>query len=155
MKTLKELDKRESALKKELEKIAADKLALKNKDKITSKVKSFEDACKVLKIKPTLPVVVMLPKKHQAAIVAGYKLVIITEALNEGWIPNWDNSSEPKYYPYFDMRKVSGFSYCDYLDWNASTSAASRLCFKSSELAKFAGTQFVEIYKAAYYTLKK
>ncbi|HRG39124.1 MAG TPA: hypothetical protein PK289_11380, partial [Bacteroidia bacterium] len=138
MKTIKQLNNREAALKKELSQIEKDREILKNKDKITSKVKSFEDACKVLKIKPTLPVVGSLPKKHQAAIVANYKLVIITEALNEGWIPNWDNSNEMKYYPYFDMTKASGFSYFDFSNWNAGTDAASRLCFKNSELAKFA-----------------
>lgn len=64
---------------------------------ITDKVKSFEDACQLLGIKTTLPEVSMLPVNHQKAIIAHYKLVIIAEAINEGWKPNWDNWDERKY----------------------------------------------------------
>lgn len=118
--------------------------------KITEKVKSFEDACQILGIETKVPEVSLLPKNHQKAIIAHYKLVIIAEALNEGWKPNWDDDDEYKYYPWFDMEgssSGSGFSSgdCDY--WHSDSFVGSRLCFKSRELAKYIGETFVELYK--------
>ncbi|ODS87272.1 MAG: hypothetical protein ABS44_11690 [Chryseobacterium sp. SCN 40-13] len=117
---------------------------------ITDKVKSFEDACQLLGIKTTLPEVSMLPVNHQKAIIAHYKLVIIAEAINEGWKPNWDNWDERKYYPWFDLEgssSGSGFSFGDYDRWLATSTVGSRLCFKSYELAKYVGQTFIDLYK--------
>lgn len=51
-------------------------------------IKTFDDACHVLNLDPsTLPVVTGLPARHQKAITAHFKLIIIAEALNEGWKP--------------------------------------------------------------------
>ena len=123
------------------------------------KIKSFADACKALNLKPNLPVVTGLPKKHAQAIVAYYQLVIIAQALNEGLEPDW-NSGEWKYYPRFyvkaDAKRPAGFglsSYdCD--GWSASTGVGSRLCFKSCELAEYAGKKFVKLYEKAYLIMK-
>lgn len=84
-------------------------------DNITERVKSFEDACQVLGISTNVPDVKGLPRKHQKAIVANYKLIIIAEALNEGWKPNWQDSDECKYYPWFDMRNPAGVGYSNTL----------------------------------------
>ena len=140
--------KKENAVKAFKEADAKGKELLKNllgneyfSDKITDRIKSFEDVIDELKIasnfKPT-------GSKDEVAYI---KLKLIAECLNEGWTPNWDNDSEYKYYPYFDMRSGVGFShsYCDY--WNTLTNVGSRLCFKSSELAEYAGKQFEAIYK--------
>lgn len=79
------------------------------------------------------------------------KLCIIRNALNmqeDGttWNPDWSNNSQYKYYPYFEYKSGFGFSLttCDY--WCACTCAGSRLCFKSRELAEYAGKQFEAIY---------
>ena len=116
---------------------------------ITEKVKSFEDACAVLGIVSALPNLTGISEKHQKAILAHYKLVIIAEALNEGWIPNWDNDDEWKYYPWFVMGSASGvgFSYHDCGTWRSASSVGSRLCFKSRDLARYAGEHFEELYK--------
>ncbi|MCQ9638645.1 hypothetical protein MP478_04525 [Chryseobacterium sp. WG14] len=117
--------------------------------KITEKVKSFEDACQILGIEPNIPQVEMLPENHKKAIIAHYKLIIIAEALNEGWVPDWQNSNQTKYFPWFKMGSSSGsgFSFYGYDDWNSGSAVGSRLCFKSRELAEYAGKQFTEIYK--------
>jgi hypothetical protein len=117
---------------------------------ITEKIKSFEDACQLLGIDAVLPQVEMLPENQQKAILAHYKLMIIAEALNEGWKPNWDNYDEYKYYPWFDMEgssSGSGFSFCDCDGWITGSSVGSRLCFKSRELAKYIGETFVDLYR--------
>jgi hypothetical protein len=120
------------------------------------KIKTFEDACKALKRPTTLPVVKGLPAKHQEAVVAHYKLVTIAEAINEGWQPNWNDSDEYKYHPYFYVKasgkKPSGFglSFDGAVSWYTTTGVGSRLCFKSRELAEYAGKKFIKLYEQAY-----
>ena len=110
-------------------------------------IKSFEDACKALSRSTEVPD----EAKFGKAAVAHYKLVTIAEALNEGWKPNWQNRSEWKHYPWFDMEKdennPSGFRFYDTRYGNASSDVGSRLCFKSEELAIYAGNEFKALYR--------
>lgn len=117
-------------------------------DNITDRVKSFEDACQVLGISTNVPEVKGLPRKHQKAIIANYKLIIIAEALNEGWKPNWQDSDEYKYYPWFDMSNPAGVSY-SFTSHTASYTIAnigSRLCLKNRELAIYFGQTFTDLF---------
>lgn len=103
------------------------------------------------------------------------KLRIITAALNEGWTPQF-TEDEYRYYPWFwlytkeeiakmdkeERKKVvlfgghapnganAGFASALSNGTPSHTLAAvgSRLCFKSSALAEYAGKQFAEIYFA-------
>lgn len=103
------------------------------------------------------------------------KLRIITAALNEGWTPQF-TEDEYRYYPWFwlytkeeiakmdkeERKKVvlfggaandganAGFAsaYTHIAPSNAHARVGSRLCFKSSALAEYAGKQFAEIYFA-------
>lgn len=103
------------------------------------------------------------------------KLRIITAALNEGWTPQF-TEDEYRYYPWFwlytkeeiakmdkeERKKVVLFggaahygAYAGFALAGTSTapsytaaSVGSRLCFKSSALAEYAGKQFAEIYFA-------
>lgn len=112
------------------------------------KIKTFEDACKALGLNPAvLPDVSALPEKDRKYLIANYKLIKITEALNKGWTPNWNNWDEYKYYPWFSMRSGFGFSgsYCD--NSYSYASVGSRLCFKTEELSDYAGKQFEDLYK--------
>jgi hypothetical protein len=119
-----------------------------------SKIKTFEEACEALELdsKKVVPDFSMYPEKHQKAMVAHSKLVIIAEALNEGWQPDWGNRSEYKYDPWFYMggSSGSGFAFVDYAGWFTSSPCGSRLCFKSRELAEYAGEQFTDLYKDYY-----
>lgn len=112
-------------------------------------IKTLEDACKALGEKDSevktlrvLQAVVGLDRK----VVSGQELVVITRALNDKWVPDWEDSSEYKYYSWFDMRKNSfGYYACT---TNCSDSVvASRLCLKSPELAKYSANQFKNIHK--------
>jgi len=137
-------------------------------EKITDKIKSFEDACKHLRLNPNdLPVVDMLPEKDRKSIIAFYKLTIIIRALNEGWEPDWSNWDECKYYNWFYVEK--GWDECKYYNWFyvekgedqrssgfryhdtyysfTRTSTGSRLCFKNRELAEYAAEQFKKLYR--------
>lgn len=117
-------------------------------DNITDRVKSFEDACQVLGISTNVPEVKGLPRKHQKAIIANYKLIVIAEALNEGWKPNWQDSDEYKYYPWFDMSNPAGVGYSYTHNAASDTDAAigSRLCLKNRELAIYFGQTFTDLF---------
>jgi hypothetical protein len=82
---------------------------------------------------------------------AQYQIVVIAEALNEGWKPDWGNSDESKYYPWFWKKEKSvssGFVFdgTDYGYSRAGAGAGLRLCFKTRALAEYAGKQFIEIW---------
>ena len=126
--------------------------------KITDKVKSFEDACNVLNILPSLPDLAAIPEEMRKPLIAMYKLMIIAKALNEGWIPNWTNGKWDKWFPWFDFNtdnEVSSsssgrfsFYYSD--NQRSASDCGSRLCYKSEVLADYAGKQFEELYREAY-----
>ena len=119
-------------------------------EKITDRVKSFDDACQVLSIEPDLFEFVDTAP-HTAAYI---KLTHIIEALNEGWIPNWKDTNQRKYYPWFYMDETSsspsGFGRIDVSGVCTVSTVGSRFVFKTEELAKYAATQFKEIYKEFY-----
>jgi hypothetical protein len=75
------------------------------------------------------------------------KVTLIAEVLNEGWKPDWTDSSQAKYYPWFDMSSGSSASCHGYYHDNSNSGVGSRLVFKTRELAKYAGTQFQKIYE--------
>jgi hypothetical protein len=118
-------------------------------ESITDKVKTFDDACKVLGIDPVKAI--CTPPKHclaneARAMVAYGKLLLICRALNDGWSPDWDNDNEYKWYPWFYMNKP-GFRLGSVLCGYAGSVVGSRLCFSSEELARYAAKQFEDLYR--------
>lgn len=78
----------------------------------------------------------------------GYRLAkLIAKSLNEGWTPDWNDDDQYKYVPYFYTGGSSGFRFSDFDYWNSYSYVGSRLCFRSAELARYAGTQFTDVYK--------
>ena len=119
----------------------------KKKDgKITDRIKTYEDACEELDETP-LDEKVLTDLGFTTDEINYRKIKTITKALNEGWKADWNDSNQYKYYPWFKMSS-GGFVFCDmYYDRSyANAGYASRLCFKSSELAKYAGEQFLQLY---------
>lgn len=119
----------------------------KENKKITDLVKTFDDARK-LTGRPDVPDFSNLPTDMRKHFEAQYKMIVIAEALNEGWIPDWDNHNEYKYYPWFEMSPSSfAFcaSHCD--DADACAGSGSRLKFRTRELAEYAAKQFIDIWK--------
>lgn len=74
-------------------------------------------------------------------------LKFLAKSLNEGWEPDWNDHSEYKYYPWFEMGGSSGFRFGVYVTWLSLSHVGSRLCFKTRELAQYAGKQFIDVYK--------
>lgn len=67
---------------------------------ITKRVKTYADACAVLGIEP-MNETVLAKLGFTKDEIAYRKLKTIAEALNEGWRPDWANSNENKYWPWF------------------------------------------------------
>lgn len=123
-------------------------------EEITDRVKTYEDACKVLGVEPI---------NEQNAKAQGFrsdeiarrKLETIAAALNEGWKPDWNNTDQYKYYPYFYIQenakgKGSAGLSCAATAYTAAYTTAtigSRLCFYASRLARYASNQFTDLYE--------
>jgi hypothetical protein len=70
------------------------------------------------------------------------------EVINEGWVPDYDDSNQPKFEIFWDMR--NGGLVFDYVDfWGSYSPVGSRLCFRTRALAEWAAKQtwFIEICK--------
>ena len=103
----------------------------KENKKITELVKTFEDARK-LTGRPDVPDFSNLPTDMRKHFEAQYKMIVIAEALNEGWIPDWDNYNEYKYYPWFEMSPSSfAFNDSNYDNANANAGSRSHLCYNN------------------------
>lgn len=118
------------------------------KKEITERIKTVEDAIKELGEKDEE--VIQLRKLQSIyglleAILNNQIAVVIVKALNEGWTPDWNDSSEYKYFPWFYLG--DNFRYYDCDGWCARSNSFSRLCLKTSTLAEYAGKQFTEVYK--------
>lgn len=115
------------------------------------RITSFEHGCEIMGIDPTaLPIISMLPERHQKAILSSYKLFIISEASwkGEGKVIDWNNRSQDKWSGYFWMNKP-GFRFlgtrCDYSI--ALTTSGSRLCYPSDEDAEYHLTTHIDLYR--------
>ena len=123
-------------------------------EEITDCVKSYTDACNVLGIEP-MNEQDMKARGYRPDEIARRKLETITEALNEGWKPDWNNTDEYKYYPYFYIKEnakaqgTAGLSSAYTFNAASITIAnfGSRLCFHDSETARYAGRTFTELYE--------
>lgn len=148
---------------------------------IKDKVKTFEDAVAILGDEhPLVAQFRVIESSFKEAdnnlhLFAYARLVIIAEALNEGWKPKFDGD-ECRYYPWFyiytkaeyeeldedekkDCRVVGrssnnanaygGVVYASavYASSNSYTFNGSRLAFKTRELAEYCGKQFIDIWE--------
>lgn len=113
------------------------------------KIKTFKNACKILKLDPwNLPEVSSIPDKYRQSVIAGYKLRIIFEAINNGWLPEWGNKIQLKYFPWFVIGS-SGFTIegtgtsIDY----THTSVGTLFCTDTREKAIYIAEQFKQEYQ--------
>lgn len=74
------------------------------------------------------------------------KLMLIAKVLNEGWVPDWINDDEYKFYPVFYCQSDMEFQCGSCQSCTRSTYGAYGVCFKTPELAFYAGKQFQDIY---------
>ena len=117
--------------------------------KITDRVKTYEDACRELSMNPLDENKLMKLglTKHD---IAYQKLVTIVKSLNEGWVLDVCDNSVYRWYPRFVTNgSPSSFAFCGsgYDAAVANAGSGSRLCFKNKELSEYCGKQFIELWK--------
>ena len=137
---MKNLSKQETLVR--LDKIEAEQKELRKfiessgkKGLITDRVKTVKDACEELgkNYDDFMKLCSLVPKEAGTM-----KVKMFIEALCEGWKPNYDDSNEAKYYPWF-KKTNTGFVfflgvYTDYCD----SCVGSSLVLPTPELVKHA-----------------
>jgi hypothetical protein len=113
----------------------------------TSWMEVWKQFCKDHSIDLTLP----YPSPHtpdEEYIDAQFMMMHIIRKLRTKK-PDFDNSNEPKYFPYFDMRSSGfGFSASYYDFWYSGTSVGSRLCISNDRaLSIRIAKDFLPIYE--------
>lgn len=118
--------------------------AKKQTQKITDRIKTFQDVLDYIGEKRAQEFDYSCENCSDHNI-ADKQIELICEVLNEGWVANPFDTAQYKYYPYFQV-SGSAFVFCYYLSWSQATFVGSRLCFKNSDLAVYAGKQFIDLY---------
>ena len=116
---------------------------------IIEKIKTFEDAMQATG-RTEMPDFSTFPEDMRKHFEALFKMVVIVEALNEGWKPDVCNSDVERWYPWFKPNgSPSSFAFgASLYDYEcALAGSGSRLALKSEELASYCGKQFVELWK--------
>lgn len=81
-------------------------------------------------------------------ILYSQQATIIIKAVNDGWVADWNDNSQYKYFIWWDMR-TSSFGFYGYFDWHTGSDVSSRFALKNSELTKYVATQFKDIFRKA------
>lgn len=108
----------------------------------------WQKFCKENKLTLTLPFQTA-SNANEESVDAYFMLTHIIRIKNNGWKPDWTNSSQYKYTPYFYIDTDSGsrFACGGCGGWVTSSYVGSRLCFKSEKLAKKTAKEFLPIYE--------
>lgn len=111
------------------------------KEKITDRVKSFNDAVSILKIDSRMQISgINVDQKINLIVFAYIKAIIIARALNEGWEANFRNNVELKYYISYDaLSGTFGVAACSY------NVPINTIYFKNNKLARYFIETFPEL----------
>ena len=121
---------------------------------IKDRVKTVEDACEILgeEDADVISYKALINAQVSEHIVANQALVVVIKALNEGWVPDWENGKYDKWINWFNMSSSSSgrFSFFASVTLHSDSYCGSRLCFRSKELAYYATEQFLYLYEKAF-----
>lgn len=120
----------------------------KTKQDITKIVNTVEDAFRITG-SPATPEFLEVREDLRDYFKAQYEAIIVVEALNEGWVPDWSDDDQEKWFPWMfhEPKSPSGFAFCDasYGYSGAAAGGASRLCCETRAKAEHFGRQFTQI----------
>lgn len=117
---------------------------------ITERIDGWEDMMAETGL-PDVPEFTELPERLRDHFKKYYRVVVMTEAYNEGERMNIYNNDIARHYPYFRTNgSPSGFAFEDscYDGTFASAGSGSRLALKSEKRAQIVGTKHIDIYRA-------
>jgi hypothetical protein len=106
-------------------------------------IKTFEDACNKFKVHPDD----VFTDRDSPDEIAYKKLKLIIRAINNGWTPDWNNSDQKKWSPWFYLSSGFGLSLSNFYYTHTTTDVGSRLCFESQEKCDYTANQFINLYK--------
>lgn len=85
--------------------------------------------------------------KQEKSLNALAFIYLLCEILNEGWITDFSDSNQYKYYPYFEFKNKKWLFYCSF-DLGSFSDGISALAFlKTEELSNYVGNQFLLKYQ--------
>ena len=98
-------------------------------------------------------------EKERAYHILLYKLHVAVQMINEGWIADWTNTKQPKYYIWWNIidnpanKSFSGrgLSLNDVLYVTSYANVAPCLCFESEEKSRFAARILKSVYEELYF----
>ena len=114
---------------------------------ITTVEKAFEKCGYDPKATPDLSA---LPEQIRNALLSAYLLMVVFEAINDGWQPDFTDRDQVRYFPWPAVsRSGLGFSdsNCDCDLGHTDAHVGSRLCTDSSAKALFIMNQFEGLWK--------
>jgi hypothetical protein len=110
------------------------------------KIKSFDDACRACSTTEEEFNARFQNLGLESDTINYEKLKIITKAINNGWTPDWDNTRQLKWRPWFRLSSGFGFHGSAYGYVTSDADSGSRLCFESEAKSDYAAQQFLDIY---------
>lgn len=130
---------------------------IENADKpkdITETVTSFELACKYEKKDPKKVLPYPKPQTDDERYLNAIAMMnIITRIWRQNWVPDYGNSNQRKWFPWFEWKPASSgrpagfvFSYSVFDYVTTYTDLGSRFAFESEQKAIRAGQLFIKIY---------
>ena len=81
-------------------------------------------------------------------VIAFLEMKVVYEAINDGWMVDWSDSNQRKWFPCMEYKGCSGFSFgvshCTY--YRSDAGLGVRLCTDNSKKAEFIGRTFIKQY---------
>ena len=121
------------------------------KQSIMERIKTFEDALALADEKTREEFLRSLEGYNTKDEIAYKKLKLITKVINEGWVADYKNFNQIKYYLWGGLLysgAYSGllFARCSNSSGDTIVHLGSRLNFKSREIAEYVGNQFIDLW---------
>ncbi len=118
--------------------------------KITDRIKTFEDACTIQnkKVDDVIPFKIPFTTQDQTACNLLVQLRMINSALCEDWQADYADDDQKKWRPWFKWDASSScfrFSFSGYDYTAAHAGSGVRLVFPTKELSDYFGTQFEKL----------
>lgn len=121
------------------------RVKLLSKISVEDRIKDYSDICDELAEKPlVIEDFAFLPEYQRKKALASAKLNQIAKLLNGKWQPNWTDTSENKWYPYFEFTGRGLVFHCSYFH---DLSFDGLVVFKDEQTATFVGKTFIQLYE--------
>jgi hypothetical protein len=112
-------------------------------------IETFEDACDVLGLDAlNLPNLSAISKRFKKSLLAYYKLMVIFEAINNGWIPDFSISNQKKIVPTFEIDPSGlAFSHLNLSAFVNNSKSSTLLCCGNPAKVKYITLKFEGLFQ--------